>query len=197
MTAERKAAWILLGIAIFEGSFVIFSFAVNGRRFLPYLGYAPHRAGTIPAWILASIVVAVFVGASVRLPSVRSNLFRPSGLKVLALMVAVSAGILEELVFRRLVMDGVARHGGGVAAQILASGLLFGLGHGVWGLMGKSIRAAGGATVATGLLGAALAGVYVIGGRSLAPCIAAHFAINALIEPGLVLAATRGEMGSA
>jgi membrane protease YdiL (CAAX protease family) len=48
--------------------------------------------------------------------------------------------------------------------------------------------------VATGMLGVALAIVFVVGGRSLAPCIAAHFLINALIEPGLVLAATRGEM---
>jgi len=47
----------------------------------------------------------------------------------------------------------------------------------------------------TALLGGALAIVYVIGGRSLAPCVAAHFAINALLEPGLVLAATRREMG--
>jgi membrane protease YdiL (CAAX protease family) len=64
----------------------------------------------------------------------------------------------------------------------------------VWGLFGRSVRAARGATIATGALGAALAIVYLVAGRSLAPCIVTHFVINALIEPGLVLAACRGEM---
>jgi hypothetical protein len=62
--------------------------------------------------------------------------------------------------------------------------------------MGKSLRAAIGATVATGFLGMMLAVVFLLAGRSLAPCSVAHFVINLLIEPGLVLAATRGEMGS-
>jgi uncharacterized protein len=56
------------------------------------------------------------------------------------------------------------------------------------------MRAAIGATIATGVLGAAPALVYLAADRNLAPCIAAHFLINALIEPGLVLAAIRGEM---
>ena len=63
--------------------------------------------------------------------------------------------------------------------------------------MDRSVRAAIGATVATGLLGAALAVMYLAGGRNLVPCIAAHFLINALAEPGVVLAAMRGEMAHA
>ena len=52
------------------------------------------------------------------------------------------------------------------------------------------------ATVATSVLGMMLGVVFLLAGRSLAPCIVSHFIINLLIEPGLVLAATRGEMGS-
>jgi hypothetical protein len=37
--------------------------------------------------------------------------------------------------------------------------------------------------------------VYIVGGRSLAPCIVAHFVISALIEPGLVLAALKDRLG--
>ena len=194
-TAERKAAWILAALAVIEGSYVVLNFVINGRRFLRYLGFASGRAGSWPAWLAAVAVTALFVAASAGLPSVRANLFRASRLKLLSLAVAVSAGILEELVFRKLVMDAVARHGGNVLAQIAISALSFGVGHGVWGLMGKSMRAALGATLATGALGAGLAVIYVIGGRSLAPCVIAHFAINLFVEPGLVLAATRGEMG--
>jgi hypothetical protein len=86
----------------------------------------------------------------------------------------------------------------GVALQILASALTFGLAHGIWGAFRGSMAAAIGATLATGALGGALAVVYVVSGRVLAPCVVAHFLINAFAEPGLVLAAVRGEMsGSA
>ena len=44
------------------------------------------------------------------------------------------------------------------------------------------------------ILGLMLALVYVASHRILAPCIVAHFITNLLIEPGLVLAAVRGEM---
>ena len=144
---------------------------------------------------MAAIVTGAFVRLSARLPSVRENLVRPSFLKILGLAVAIAAGILEEVIFRKWLMDYLSDQGIGLLMQILASGLAFGLAHGVWGLLARSLRAAAGATVITGLLGVALGFVYIAAGRSVAPCIAAHFLINALIEPGLVLAATRGEMG--
>ncbi|MEY2527454.1 MAG: protease family protein [Verrucomicrobiota bacterium] len=190
----RKSAWILASIALLEGSWVILEFQINGWRFVRYLGFANGAAGTFLGWIAAAVVVVIFVGFAMRLPSVRANLFRPSGLKVLALFVAVTSGILEEVMFRRWPMNYLQEHGHGVVLQVLGSGLLFGALHGVWGLMGRSVRAAIGATLATGFLGAMLAVVFILAGRSLAPCVAAHFLINVFIEPGLVLAVTRGEM---
>lgn len=100
---------------------------------------------------------------------------------------------LEEAVFRKLLMDRLATNRHGTALQVLSSSLAFGVAHGVWGLFGRSMKAAVGATAATGTLGLAMA--YIVSGRTLAPCVAAHFLINAFVEPGLVLAATRGEMG--
>lgn len=190
----RKAAWILAIIAAVEGAWVVMNLFVVGPRFFIYLGFATGRAGHFAGWIAAAIVTAIYVGYATRLPSVREHLFRPSGLKLLGLLVAITAGILEEVMFRRWVMNYLQEREFGVLVQIIASGLLFGLLHGVWGLFGKSLRAAIGATIATGVLGLLLAIVFVLGGRSLAPCVIAHFVINALIEPGLVLAATRGEM---
>ncbi|HEX4631190.1 MAG TPA: CPBP family intramembrane glutamic endopeptidase [Chthoniobacterales bacterium] len=192
--AERRSAWILGVIAALEGGWVLMNLCGTGWRFVRYLGFAHGQMGTAAGWVASAVVTAVFVTVAMRLPSVRENLFRPSFLKVLGLAVAVSAGVLEEVMFRRWPMNYLQERGWGVVVQIASSGLLFGLLHGVWGLMGKSIRAAIGATVATGFLGVMLAIVFVLAGRSLAPCIVAHFLINALIEPGLVLAATRGEM---
>ena len=92
-------------------------------------------------------------------------------------------------------MDAAAQRGSALAFQVLASALAFGAVHGIWGAFKGSITAAIGATVATAALGGALAVVYLAGHRLLLPCVAAHSVINALAEPGLVLAAVRGEMG--
>jgi CAAX protease family protein len=69
---------------------------------------------------------------------------------------------------------------------------VFGIGHGIWGVFGKSLRIAVGATVATSILGAMMAVVYITAGRSVAPCIVAHAIINAAIEPWLIMEAAGG-----
>ncbi len=185
---------ILAVIALAEGCWVLLNLYHNPRAFLRYTGFNSNRAGLI-GWILALIVAFAFVAFASRLPSVRSNLFRPSLLKMLALAVAIAAGLCEECVFRKLLMDSLQHRGTAVVLQVLASGLLFGLVHGVWGLFRGSLAAAAGATLATGVLGLALAIVYVFSHRVLAPAIVSHFLINLFAEPGLVLAAVKGEMG--
>src|SRR5438270_959397 len=181
MNNERKSAIILALIAAIEGAWVLLNFYVNGPRFFKYLGFVPNVGGTPLGWVLALIVSALYIAAAARLPSVRQNLFRISWLKLLGIAVAISAGILEEVVFRRWIMNYLQdRHHAWIVVQIMISGLAFGLAHGVWGLMGKSFRAAIGATVATAILGIGLAIVFVASGRNLAPCILAHFFINLL-----------------
>ena len=194
-SAERKAGVILAAIALSEGSWLLLNVWVNPRGFFRYTGWLSADP-TPTGWILALMVAAAFTAVACRLPSVRVNLIAGSWLKVLGLAVALSAGFFEEAFFRKLLMDSLARGGIGLTLQVLASGLAFGLVHGVWGVFRGSISAAIGATVATGVLGLALAVVYLASHRVLAPCIASHLIINALAEPGLVLAAVRGEMGS-
>jgi len=96
-------------------------------------------------------------------------------------------------VFRRIVMDQVLQAGGGFSLQITVSALAFGLAHAVWGLAKRSLATAVRTAVATGVMGLLLAVVYMIGNRSLAPCITAHFLITFALEPGLMLAAVTGE----
>ena len=197
MTAERKSGIILASLTALEGAWIVMNLRVNGWRFIRYLGFASGQSGHLAGWIAATVATVVFVAFALRLPSVRANLFRPSFLKLLAIALAVVASVLEEVMFRRWTMNWLMAQGHGAVVQILGAGLLFGVAHGIWGLFGRSLRAAIGATVVTGFLGAMLGVVFLLSGRSLAPCIAAHFVINLLIEPGLILAATRGEMGSA
>jgi uncharacterized protein len=195
MTAERKSGIILGIITALEAGWVLMNLQISGWRFIRYLGFAPGMTGNLAGWIAAAIATVIFVAFALRLPSVRENLFRPSFLKLLAIALAIASGILEEVMFRRWTMNWLMAHGYGAVIQVLGAGLVFGVIHGIWGLMGKSFRAAIGATAATGFLGMMLGIVFLLAGRSLAPCIVAHFAINLLIEPGLVLAVTRGEMG--
>ena len=49
--------------------------------------------------------------------------------------------------------------------------------------------------IATGTLGTALGLVYVVGDRSLAPVIVAHFIVTATIQPGITFALFSGQMG--
>jgi membrane protease YdiL (CAAX protease family) len=173
---------------------VFFNVRYNPCGFLRYAGFTSNHAGVF-GWILGVVVGIAFVTLASRFPSVRSNLFRASLLKILALAVAVAAALCEECIFRKLLMDSLQHAGIGVVIQVLASALLFGLAHGVWGFFRGSLAAAIGASLATGMLGLALAIVYVASHRILAPAILSHFLINVFAEPGLVLAAVKGEMG--
>jgi len=62
--------------------------AAAAPRFFYILGFAPGRLGPPAGWIAALIVVLAFVYRSARLPSVRENLFKPSALKLLAILMA-------------------------------------------------------------------------------------------------------------
>jgi membrane protease YdiL (CAAX protease family) len=193
---ENKAAAILAGIALSEGVWVVWSAHFNPQRFFHYAGLDQASSSGLLGWISALLVIIGFVYFSRRLPSVRANFFRPSWLKVLAVLVAVASGFCEEMIFRKWLMDLLQHKGYGPALQVAGSALAFGFAHAVWGFMRGSLRAALGAMIATGGLGLALALVYLASHRIVLPCIIAHFLINLLIEPGLVLAAVRGEMSA-
>ena len=72
-------------------------------------------------------------------------------------------------------MDYVMRQGGGWALQVLASGLAFGLPHGIFGLIKRNAMSAFRAATITGVLGVFLGIVYLIGARSLAPALLPTF----------------------
>lgn len=102
---------------------------------------------------------------------------------------AVPTGILEEIFFRKTAMDFLARAGWDVIVQIVVSALLFGIVHATWAFRG-GINAFFKAVGSTTLLGAMLSVVFVASNRIVLPCIAAHFALNVVLEPWLVYAYT-------
>jgi hypothetical protein len=138
-------------------------------RFLQDLGFQSGPRGTPTAWVLALIVAVTYSVATIRsIPLVAQHWRAPTPLKGLALVLALAAGIVEEAVFRRMIMDSIMQAGGAVWLQVLASGLLFGIAHASWGLIKGNFAVARSAAIATTILGGALAIIYVLGGRSLA-----------------------------
>lgn len=161
--------------------------------FLENLGFRSGPRGNLLSWVLAFLVAAAFATATIRRNPHVWTANRFSALKVVAVVMAVVAGIFEEGFFRRFVMDLAAHRGWNNISQILISALIFGVAHGIWGLFARHVRPAVTATIATSLVGGAWAVVYIVGGRSLAPCIVSHILINFVLEPGMMLAAASGK----
>jgi membrane protease YdiL (CAAX protease family) len=184
----RKSAAILSAIMAVEAVPFVMTLlssppGVAGRLW----GWHP---GTAAAWVGAAAVATAYVlYARHSLPLVRQRFFDVDGLKLLVLPFAIVTGTFEELFFRKMLMDWAARAGAGALVQVAASAVIFGAAHAVWGLFGRQWRVALGAALATGVLGALLAGLYLLGGRQVAPCAWAHMLINLAIEPWLVMAA--------
>ena len=167
----------------------------NPPRFLRNLGFLSGPRGTPLAWGLGLLIATFYAAYPIRqIPLVGEHWRAVSLLKLLGLLVAVAASLVEEAFFRRFLMDGLMRVGWSIAFQVLASGLVFGVAHASWALITGRLEAGVGAMIATGILGTALAIVYVLGNRSLAPVVVAHFIVTAAIQPGIMIAAFSGQM---
>ena len=171
---------------------------LGGIGTVQLLGFGSTLSATGWAWLLAAVVVVVFCAMTMRAyPLIRRHVLDVSrpGFKAAGVLFGATAGMVEEVWFRRVPMDWAAHHGAGALYQVALSALLFALPHAVWGAAARSVRVLLGSLGATALLGAALAVVYLVGGRVLAPCIWAHMTVNAVLEPWLFVAAVERGLG--
>ncbi len=192
LSAEAKSAIVMTALCVFMGPFVAKIMLSERVDMFEVFGFRGPFAEIRPAWIAGFVLAAAYVAWSAGIPAVRLWLFRLHPLKLLAILLAVLAAVLEELLFRKLLMDWLQQAGSDEAVQVIVSGVGFGVLHAVWGGLKGSWQTAAGAVFATTILGLGLAMVYLLGGRSLAPCIVSHFLVTALIEPGLLIAAFGG-----
>lgn len=191
---NNKPIYLTLSLLILVmGSFIVVNLFSNFFGFLKYMGFAAGELGTIEGWMLAAVVVVGYCKSACNLSDVKDYMFKFDKLKAVAILAALCAGIVEEIIFRKWIIDYLAEQEYSIFSQIFISGLAFGLAHLLWGI--KNIKAGLNAALSTFLLGLALAIVYVISDRSLAPCILAHFLISALIEPGLLISANKDKLG--
>jgi hypothetical protein len=145
-------------------------------------------------WILAAAVVVLFCAGGMRgYPLIKRHVFDWGAIKLVAIIFAFFSGVMEEVWFRYGIMNWAQSQGHGSIIQIVYSALIFGAAHAVWGVAARNWKVATGSMIATGLLGGALAVVFIASDRVLAPCIWAHISSNLILEPWLLIAAmTRG-----
>jgi hypothetical protein len=187
---ERIAGAILIGIILCDAIPLIFAIRGLDRVLL--------HPQTVVGVLGALVVATVYIWYSARVPGIRRHLGDRSWLRVPAIVLAVTAGIVEEVYFRRVLMDALQGIGMGPLLQILISGVTFGIFHAIWGVWG-GWRVVRGAVIATSLLGFALAALYIAVGRVLVPCIEAHILIDIVLEPALIIFAVeaRGQRNAA
>jgi membrane protease YdiL (CAAX protease family) len=185
---RRKTGLIILSMSLFMFS-PIFTHLIGYKiPMFENLGLSIGTLAPATAWILALVLTVSYITYTFKVVPVYQKQREISLFKMVGLMTIVG-GILEEVVFRRWLMDLLMKLGYGAIIQIIVSGLVFGLIHISWGLFSKEKQFLKGAFIATTFLGFGLAIVYLVGNRNIGPCIISHSIINIIIEPWLMLAA--------
>lgn len=180
---------LLFGLSTFMAIFIIIGFINNPAHFTNFMGINKTALEIPTAWVVAILVSICYIAYTARMiPAVRQNLFNFScWFKLLGVYAAFSSGIIEELVFRKMLMDWLDINGLNVILQIVISAITFGLLHFSWSLFGGNIKTGIGSAISTIVLGLFLAFIYVVAERNVLPSIIAHMLINLFVEPWLIL----------
>ena len=184
---SRRALFVMLGIMAFQawGLIAMLGHASSAQLLNVFAFNSQSWAG----WLVAASVGLLFVGLTLRsLPYVRERFLDVTPLKILAIPFALGAGAVEELLFRRLLMDWLYRNGHSEVVQIATSAIVFGVLHASFGIFSGSWRGIISPVIWTTFLGLGLAIAYVIANRDVAPCIWSHAMVDLCIEPWLIIA---------
>ena len=195
MTDRSKTALILGMTSLFLFSPLAMSLFWHPIPLFQNLGFERGTIAPPLAWILAVIVGIGYVFYTMKaIPLVLEKQREISLFKLLGILAALVGGIVEEVFFRRWIMDHFMSGGFAPILQVVISGVAFGLAHYSWTLLTKrGIKVTLPAILSTSVLGIFLAIIYIAGGRNLGPCIFTHVLINIVIEPWLMLSAVSGK----
>lgn len=196
---QRFLLWIT-GPAIAEWLFVIGVALVLWRRRSSFRDIGVWRFGNWRGWLIALLFAALSIGGNLRfLPRMGvpiSNAFLPQGVHFVgALMMGITAGFCEEVLFRAFLMSEFAAAGHSKFMQVLLPGIAFGLSHA--GYLNQGFFPWLGIAVPTAFLGMMWGVSYLVGGRSLVPAIVAHFLNDATALPWITFFMLTGRLGNA
>ena len=194
MTDRRKTALILGMTSLFMFSPLAMSLFWRPISLFQNLGFTRDSLAPPLAWILAIITASLYVlNTMMVVPLVFTKQKEISLFKLLGILAALVGGIVEEVFFRRWLMDMLMSRGLSPVLQVIISGFAFGLAHTIWILAKGDFKFTLPAILSTSVLGILLAIIYLVGERNLGPCIFAHVSINMVIEPWLMLSSVSGK----
>lgn len=196
----ERFLWWITGPAIAEWLFVLGVVVVLRYRQLSLRDIGVWRLGNWKAWLLALGFAAVAIAGNLRfLPRMGlpiSVAFFPHGFHLAAaLMMGITAGFCEEVLFRAFLMTEFANAGYGRITQVLIPGIAFGLSHA--GYLNQGFLPWLGIAVPTAFGGMLWGVSYLLGRRSLVPAILAHFLNDATALPWISFLMVTGALGRA
>ena len=196
MDLEPAVAWISAGFALSAAVllFLIRLWLRRSGRSICDLGWRKPTSRAAIGWgvVLALAWLGLGYSNHVRLfPEV--SVTRVDFIRVASASLTVFGGSVEEIAMRGAVMTELSREKVATWLQILISGVCFAIYHSLHTVADGPLVFAVVFAFST-ILGAALAGIYVLGRRSLTPCIVAHGLINLLGEPFLLMTAINASL---
>ena len=194
---QRFLLWILGGVIV-EWVFVFVLWFVLRPRESSFKDLGVWRFGTWSAWVMALLFAALSIGSNLRfLPRMHipiSYAFMPHGFHLLAaLLLGITAGFCEEVLFRGFLMTEFANAGYGKIIQVLIPGVAFGLAHA--GYLNQGFLPWLGIMLPTAFLGMMWGIAYLLGRRSLLPVVIAHFLNDATALPWITFFMVTGSLG--
>lgn len=194
---QRFLLWILGGVIV-EWVFVVVVWFVLRTRGSSFKDIGVCRLGTWPAWVMALLFAALSIGSNLRfLPRMHVPIayaFMPPGFHlVAALLLGITAGFCEEVLFRAFLMTEFAKAGYGKVMQVLIPGVAFGLAHA--GYLNQGLLPWLGIMLPTAFLGMMWGIAYLLGRRSLLPVVVAHFLNDATALPWIAFFMVTGSLG--
>ena len=196
----ERFLWWIAGAAIAEWLFVFGVVLVLHQRQVSLKEIGVWRVGNWKAWVFALAFAAFSIGGNLRfLPRMGlpiSVAFFPQGFHLAAaLMMGITAGFCEEVLFRAFLMTEFANAGYKKVAQVLIPGIAFGLSHA--GYLNQGLLPWLGIAIPTAFLGMMWGVAYLFGRRSLVPAIVAHFLNDATALPWISFFMVTGMLGRA
>ena len=185
---QRFLLWIMGGVIV-EWLFVIVLWFVLRNRGYTFKDLGVWSLGRWYAWAIALLFAALSIASNLRfLPRMQipiANAFLPTGFHlVAALLMGVTAGFCEEVLFRAFLMSEFARAGYGKATQVILPGVAFGLSHA--GYLNQGLLPWLGIALPVAFMGMMWGIAYLLGRRGLVPAMVAHFLNDATALPWIM-----------
>lgn len=194
---QRFLLWTS-GVAIAEWFFVLALWVVLRSRKQSFRDLGVWRFGNAKAWALALTLAGISIGNDLRLLPLMHvpiiSAFVPRGFHLAAaLAMGVTAGFCEEVLFRAFLMAEAANAGYGKTLHVVLPGIAFGFAH--LGYSNHGLMTVIGIMVPTAVLGMLWGFAYLLGPRSLVPCMVAHFLNDATALPWINFFLFTGGLG--